>query len=95
MLDSEPHRLVFATTGKDRQTIIDFSAHLSIHQGKPEWIEEYCSDMAAAFINGMAEAFPKAKHTVDKFHVMKLHGTIDVVTAAVINLSLRPQCLYE
>ncbi|MHB1628976.1 MAG: transposase [Bacilli bacterium] len=58
-------------------------------------MEEYCSDMSAAFISGMAEAFPKAKQTVDKFHVMKLHGTIDVATRAVINLSLRPQCLYE
>ena len=74
VLDSEPHRLVFATTGKDRQTMIDFSAHLSTHQGKPEQIEEYCSDMSAAFISGMAEAFPKAKQTIDKFHIMKLLG---------------------
>ena len=30
--------------------------------------------MSVAFISGMAEAFPKAKQTVDKFHIMKLLG---------------------
>ena len=51
-----------------------FADHLSTHRGQPEEIEEYCSDMSAAFLQGMQEAFPKAKQTIDKFHVMKLLG---------------------
>ena len=74
VLDSDTHHVVFATEGKDQQTMVDFADHLSTHQGKPEQIEAYCSDMSAAFMSGMTKAFPHAKQTIDKFHVMKLLG---------------------
>ena len=74
VLDSDTRRVVFATEGKDKQTVIEFAAHLATHKGKPEQIKEYCSDMSAAFHSGMAEAFPQAQQTIDKFHVMKLLG---------------------
>ncbi len=54
------------------RSIRDFKEHLEQHQGDPEQIEEYCSDMSLAFIGGMAKEFPGAELTVDKFHVMKL-----------------------
>lgn len=74
VIDSASRKVVFATEGKDKDTVSNFAAHLSTHQGQPEQITEYCSDMSAAFLSGMNVAFPKAKQTIDKFHVMKLLG---------------------
>lgn len=72
VLDSDERKVIFATEGKGSDTIRDFKEHLEQHQGDPEQIEEYCSDMSPAFIGGMAKEFPGAELTVDKFHVMKL-----------------------
>jgi transposase len=72
VLDSDQRRVIYATEGKGSDTIRAFKKHLEQHQGIPERIEEYCSDMSPAFIGGMAKEFPDAELTVDKFHVMKL-----------------------
>lgn len=72
VLDSDERKVIFATEGKGSDTIRAFKEHLEQHQGHPERIEEYCSDMSPAFIGGMAKEFPSAELTVDKFHVMKL-----------------------
>ncbi|MCY0887870.1 MAG: ISL3 family transposase [Alicyclobacillaceae bacterium] len=74
VVDSDTRKVVFATEGKDRQTIQEFSEHLSNHHGTPDQIREYCSDMSAAFLAGMKDQFPSAQQTIDKFHVMKLLG---------------------
>jgi len=74
VIDSDTRKVIFATEGKDHQTIERFSEHLSGHQGTPEQIREYCSDMSAAFLAGMQQQFPSARQTIDKFHVMKLLG---------------------
>lgn len=71
-LDSDEHKVVFATEGKDKSTIDAFKNHLLTHGGNPEQITEYCSDMSQAFMSRMTADFPKATQTVDKFHVMKM-----------------------
>ncbi|MHB1629231.1 MAG: ISL3 family transposase [Bacilli bacterium] len=83
VMDSETRRVVFATPGKDAATIEAFGDHLKAHGGDPQQIQEYCSDMSAAFMSGMAHVFPQAQHTVDKFHVMKLvNEAVDEVRRA-------------
>lgn len=72
VLDSDERKVIFATEGKGSDTIRAFKEHLEQHQGDSDRIEEYCSDMSPAFIGGMAQEFPSAALTVDKFHVMKL-----------------------
>lgn len=51
-LNSETRKVVFVTEGKDSKTIGAFKKHLREHQGNPEQVAEYCSDMSQAFIVG-------------------------------------------
>ena len=50
------------------------------HNGAPENIEMFCSDMSPAFISGITEQFPESSLTFDKFHVMKMvNEAVDLV----------------
>lgn len=73
-LDKEHSRVLFATEGKDAQTVEAFKQDLEDHGGQAEQIEEACLDMSAAFISGLTEQFPDAKLTFDNFHLMQLLG---------------------
>jgi len=72
--DMDTGNVLFATAGKDSETIARFADHLEAHGGKKENITALCSDMSQAFISGAKAVFPEAKMTFDKFHVMKLAG---------------------
>jgi transposase len=63
---------VYATEGKDAQTVERFREDLEAHGGKAEQVEEACLDMSAAFIRGLTDQFPDAKLTFDNFHLMQL-----------------------
>jgi transposase len=71
-LAEENRRVVFATEGKDADTIRRFREDLQTHGGKAEQVEEACLDMSAAFIRGLKDQFPEAKLTFDNFHLMQL-----------------------
>ena len=71
-MDLEGKRVMYATEGRDAETVKEFKADLEAHGGKPEQIEEACLDMSAAFIKGLTDEFPKAHQTFDPFHLMKL-----------------------
>jgi len=73
-LDEDRRRVVFATEGKDADTVKRFREDLVAHKGKAEQIEEACLDMSAAFISGLNEEFPQAQLTFDNFHLMQLLG---------------------
>ena len=73
-LDKEHSRVLFATEGKDAQTVKAFKQDLEAHGGKAEQIEEASLDMSAAFISGLAEQFPDVQLTFDNFHLMQLLG---------------------
>jgi transposase len=64
-------RLLFATPGKDSDTVRGFACFLTEHRGDPENITEISSDMSPAFMKGIAEHLPNANVTLDKFHVIK------------------------
>jgi transposase len=71
-VDLEKAQILFATEGKDASTVKRFQQDLVAHKGDPEAITEFCSDMSPAFIKGVADNFPKAHLTFDKFHIMKI-----------------------
>ena len=81
--DLEAKRLLFATPGRDHQTVLDFAQDLKDHGGKPEQIEHVCMDMSGAFLKGAKEAMPQAAICYDRFHVAALAGqAMDEVRSA-------------
>ena len=71
-VDIDQARVVFATEGKDADTIAAFADDLTAHGGDPDAISEVCIDMSPAFIKGIAENLPNAAITFDKFHAVKI-----------------------
>ena len=71
-LDRDDRRVLFATEGKDAETVKRFRKDLEAHGGKAEQVQEACLDMSAAFIRGLTEEFPEAKLTFDNFHLVQL-----------------------
>jgi transposase len=71
-VDLEKKKLLFATEGRKAETVARFRADLEAHGARAEQIEEFCLDMSAAYRKGIAQAFPLAEITFDKFHIVKL-----------------------
>ena len=82
-VDIDQARVLFATEGKDADTIAAFADDLAAHGGDPEAISEVCIDMSPAFIKGTAENLPNAAITFDKFHAVKIiNDAVDQVRRA-------------
>jgi transposase len=71
-VDMEKSRVLFATPGKDAQTLEAFREDLEAHGGHAEQVGHMCCDMSPAYIRGVEDTFPKAAIAFDKFHVMKV-----------------------
>jgi transposase len=71
-VDLDESKILFATEGKDASTVKRFQQNLVAHNGAPEAVTEFCSDMSPAFIKGVKECFPTTHLTFDKFHIMKI-----------------------
>jgi len=71
-VDIDQARVLFATEGRDAETIAVFADDLAAHGGDPKAISEVCIDMSPAFIKGVAESLPEAAITFDKFHAVKI-----------------------
>ncbi|MDR2531915.1 MAG: ISL3 family transposase [Oscillospiraceae bacterium] len=72
--------VIFATPGKDAETIARFSEELQEHGGDSDEITEVSMDMSPAFISGVGKNLPNASITFDKFHVVKqLNEAIDEI----------------
>lgn len=81
--DLQAKRLLFATPGRDHQTVLDFAQDLQAHGGQPEHIEHVCMDMSGAFLKGAKQAMPQAAICYDRFHVAALAGqAMDEVRSA-------------
>jgi len=86
--------VLFATPGKDAATVEAFARDLKAHGGDPEKILEVCSDLSKAFIAGVRDNLTKAKHTFDKFHLIKmLNEAVDEVRRA--EQEERPEALVH
>jgi transposase len=82
-VDIDQARVLFATEGKDADTVAAFADDLAAHGGEPEAIEEVCIDMSPAFIKGVTENLPRAAITFDRFHAVKIvNDAVDQVRRA-------------
>lgn len=70
--DLASKRLLFATEGRDHQTVVDFAADLKAHAGDPERVRHVCQDMSAAYAKGVAMALPNAQISYDRYHVVAM-----------------------
>ncbi len=70
--DLDERRVLFATEGKNKETIKELREHLISKGVLPEEIENISIDMSPAFISGIMEEFPKSSIVFDKFHIVKL-----------------------
>ena len=65
-------RLLFATPGKDHQTLQAFAEDLEAHGGRRTAIAQACMDMSAAYVRGARLFLPNAQVCFDRFHVVAL-----------------------
>ena len=70
--DLDAKRLLFATEGRDHQTVVDFAADLEAHGGDPDALQHACQDMSAAYAKGVGIALPLAAISYDRFHVVAM-----------------------
>lgn len=73
-VDMEDGRLLYATEGRSSATVESFAQDLEAHGGLRENVGEFSIDMSAAYQKGIADSFPLARITFDKFHLVKLVG---------------------
>jgi transposase len=79
-VDMAAKRVLFATEGKDAQTVVEFTNEMRKHGADPSQVTEVTMDMSPAFINGVTAFLPNASITFDKFHVIKqLNEAVDLI----------------
>lgn len=79
-VDLNERKTIHVTTGKDHSTVHDFAQVFQDCNGKIEQVRDISCDMSPAFIKGIAEAFPEAEITFDRFHITKLiNEAVDAV----------------
>ncbi len=71
-MEKKDKPVLFATPGKDKDTLAKFKQHLEQQGGKAERVLEVVCDMSGAFIESTKEHFENAAVTVDWFHVTAL-----------------------
>lgn len=71
-VDLDTSRLLFATEGKGKSTVTNFTEDLRRHGGNPEKINNVCCDLSPAFIAGVKDNLPNADIVFDRFHIMKI-----------------------
>lgn len=72
--DLAEKKVLFVADGRKGTALEEFRWDLVEHGADPDQIQEFCTDMSAAYISGVEASFPHAAITFDKFHVMKLLG---------------------
>lgn len=70
-VDLDTHHVLFATPGRDHTTVLAFREEMLRQGGDPDAVVEFSEDMSEAFRKGVAQAFPNAQISYDKFHVIK------------------------
>src|SRR5208283_839053 len=82
-VDIDQARVLFATEGRDAETVAAFADDLTAHGGDPDQVCEVCIDMSPAFIKGTADSLPNAAVTFDRFHAVKIvNDAVDQVRRA-------------
>lgn len=79
-MDLDTRRVIFIAEGKGKTGISEFAAHLRQRGGDPSAITDVSCDMSEAFIAAIGKHLPKARITLDRFHIVKLiNDAVDAV----------------
>ena len=70
--DLDARRVIFASPGKDTNTMLQLSKHFKNKEIPLSQIEHISMDMSPAFISGAKEYFSEAKIVFDRFHIKQL-----------------------
>ena len=70
--DMKERRVIFATPGKNAETVSRLTEHLKSKNVPAGQIKKVCIDMSPAFISGVQKEFPNADVVFDRFHVNKM-----------------------
>ncbi len=70
--DLQEKRLIYATPGKDADTVARFAQNLDSRGCCPSQVAQIACDMSPAFIKGIRKSLPKAEITFDRFHLTKI-----------------------
>lgn len=70
-VDLHDSRVIKVVEGKDAAAVEALAEHLQANGSAPENVRQVCIDMSPAFIAGVSRAFPNARVTFDRFHVVK------------------------
>ena len=82
-VDIDSRKVVYATEGKDADTVARFADHVDDHNSYASRIKEVCIDMSAAYVKGVEYNLTEAEITFDKFHAVKLvNDAVDQVRRA-------------
>ena len=80
-------RVLFATEGKDKDTLAKFVEALEKHNGHRHAITQVSMDMSAAYQAGVAQNCRRAQVVFDKFHVIQnANNAVDKVRKTEIRL---------
>lgn len=82
-VDMDTRRVIHVCEGKGKQAVADIKQALVSKHIAPEQIRQISMDLSPAYIAGVAEHFPTAQITFDRFHVVKLlNEAMDTVRKA-------------
>jgi transposase len=71
-VDLDERRVIYACEGRSGVALVQLRAFLASRGIEHSQVEEFCSDMSPAFLSGIKEAFPHARVTLDKFHLVAM-----------------------
>ena len=81
--DLEAGRLLFATPGRDHDTVERFALDLEAHGCERTAVAHACIDMSAAYAKGIGKSLPNAQISYDRYHVVALaNQAMDEVRSA-------------
>ncbi|HVB52946.1 MAG TPA: ISL3 family transposase [Candidatus Acidoferrales bacterium] len=79
-VDLDRVKVLFASPGRDAESLGRFKADLEAHGGRAEQLSELCADMAPAYRKGAERYFPRVPITFDRYHLMQnLNRAVDQV----------------
>jgi transposase len=72
VIDASKRRVIDVEEGRSAQQVWEFSEVLEARGGECTKITQVASDMAASYLSGIRDCFPKAQVVIDRFHVSQL-----------------------
>ena len=84
-MDLETRRVMFATPGKDAETVKAFAEDLTAHGGAPKiQVEEVCCDMSPAFISGITKYLAEQPAEAEAQVTDTTAEAVEVTTSAAV-----------